>query len=79
MHTLGTVPQLLISDQTYLFNTCLVFILFFESCFFKSTLADFPLTTNFFPIAVHRLFPHPDVHNCCLLYYTGNDTFLPPR
>ena len=24
MHTLGTVPHLLISDQTYLFNTCLV-------------------------------------------------------
>ena len=24
MHTLGTVPHLLISDQTYLFNACLV-------------------------------------------------------
>ena len=56
MQTLGTVPQLLISDQTYLFNTCVVFILLFESSFFKSTLAAFPLTTNFFPVAVHRLF-----------------------
>ena len=56
MHTLDTVPQLLISDQTYLFNTCLVFILLFESNIFKSTLAAFPLTTNFFPITVRSLF-----------------------
>ena len=79
MHTLGTVPQFLKSDQTYLFNICLVFILLFESSFFKSTLAAFPLTTNFFPIVLHRLFPHLDVHNCCMLYYIDNNTFLPPR
>ena len=58
MHTLGTAPQLLKSDQNYLFNTCLVFILLFESSFFKSTLADFLSTTNFFPIAVYRSFFH---------------------
>ena len=78
MHILGTVPQLLISDQTCLFNTCLVLILLFESSFFKSTLATFPLTTNFFLLLSIDFFPHPDVHNFCLLYFTDNNTFLPP-
>ena len=56
MHTRGTVPHLLISDQTYLFNAYLVFILLFESNFFKSTLAAFLSTSNFSPIGVHRIF-----------------------
>ena len=56
MHTRATVPHLLISDQTYLFNAYLVFILLFESNFFKSTLAAFLSTSNFSPIGVHRLF-----------------------
>ena len=56
MHTLGTVPHLLISDQTYLFNTCLVLILLFERRFFQSTLAALASTANFSAFAVHRRF-----------------------
>ena len=80
MDTWGTVPHPLISDQTYLSNTYLVFILVFESSFLKSTLAAFPSTSNFSPIAVHRLF---STSSClqlmsALLYRQGY-FFLPPQ
>ena len=76
MHTRGTVPHLLVSDQTYLFNAYLVFILLFESSFFKSTLAAFPSTSNFLLLLSIDFFPHPHVYNWCLLYYTDKDTFF---
>ena len=72
---LGHCSSFLISDQTYFFNTYLVFILLFKSSFFKSTLAAFPWTCNFSPIALHRLFfPNSHVYNRCLLYYWDKDT-----